>query len=252
VREPPEILTYPPGDGWAAGAAESIARICHAAIERKGEALIALSGGATPEPVFDLLATRGTDRGIDWSRVRIAFTDERAVPPDDPESNYGMVRRRLLVPARVPEGNVLRIRGEEHPAVAAGRYAAALRSLTGRDVPVFDGIVLGVGTDGHTASLFPGSEVLHEAVLPVRAVFVPDRARWRITLTLPCINAAAQVVFLAAGEGKAAVVHRVIDDPPDIPRCPATGVSPARPHVQWVLDTGAASLLGPHAVGLRL
>jgi 6-phosphogluconolactonase len=252
VRKPPDIRVFPAGDGWARGAAESLSLILHEAIEKKGDALIALSAGSTPAPVFDLLARGGQLPAVDWSRVHIAFADERAVSPDDPESNYGMIRRRLIGPAGIPEAHILRILGEEHPAIAAEKYMAALRSHAGREMPRLDCVVLGVGEDGHTASLFPGTEVLHEAVLPVRAVFVPRLASWRVTLTFPCINSAEHVVFLASGGSKGPVVAKVLEDPPDILLHPATGVNPARTHVQWVLDTGAAALLsppGPFAAG---
>lgn len=171
---------------------------------------LGLCGGSTPRAVYAGLAERDD---IDWERVLLTFGDERCVPPDDPESNYRMVREALLDPAGVPRGSVMRMAGEMAPAEAAERYEGQLRMLArlaGETVFRHDLVLLGMGEDGHTASLFPGTEALGETERWAVANWVPSLERWRLTLTYPVLNAAAEAAFLVTGAAKRPVVEAVI------------------------------------------
>lgn len=170
---------------------------------------LSLCGGSTPRAIYAALAQRGD---IDWERVLLTFGDERCVPPDDPESNYRMVKESLLEPAGVPRGSVMRMAGEMAPAEAADRYEGQLRKLAqlaGEPVFRHDLVLLGMGEDGHTASLFPGTEALGETERWAVANFVPQADRWRLTLTYPILNAAKEVVFLVKGSAKRPIVEAV-------------------------------------------
>lgn len=202
---------------------------------------IALSGGSTPRRMHQLLAETA---GIDWSRVHVYWGDERAVPPDDPESNFRMTRETLLDLLSIPEANIHRMRGEIDPADAAREYEATLASTFGvspPDVPKFDVIVLGVGPDGHTASLFPGTDALQERERWVVANEVPQQDTTRITLTYPVLNNGSLVMFLAAGANKRDALKRIFD-PDETDRPPATFVQSAG-RVIWFLDAEAGAAL---------
>lgn len=191
---------------------------------------LALTGGSTPRPVYRRLAGLP---GIPWERVRVFFGDERRVPPDHPESNYGLARYELLSRIPVPEDAVHRMEGEGEPSEAAARYAARLPD------PV-DVLLLGVGADGHVASLFPGAAELEEAsarVVPSRS---PDPPRGRLTITPPVIRSARRIVVLVAGERKAEAVRRALEGEWAPRDCPA---QLAR-HGAWLLDRAAAARLG--------
>lgn len=238
----PIVAVLPAGNDFDVAAAEAIVKVLVTAIEDRGQCLIALSGGNTPRGAYRKLADLLTARAVDLDRVHLLFVDERMVPPDDPESNYRMVRSELI--ARVsPNLHVHRIRGEIEAHEAAGDYETELESL----LRGFDGrcdlIVLGVGEDGHTASLFPGTDVVGERERRVGAVFVPRLASWRVTLTLPVLNRARTVLFLVSGERKTAIVGEIFAG--DAPRedLPASLVHPESGTVTWMLDAEAASEL---------
>jgi 6-phosphogluconolactonase len=233
-----------PGRGDLESAAElEVTGILRAAIRERGVCTVALSGGETPRGLYRRLAAVPPGESPDWSHVHLCFGDERMVHPDDPESNYGMVRDELISRAPVPAGNVHRIRGERPPDVAAGEYSADLS----RTLPVsggrFDLVLLGLGTDGHTASLFPGTPVLAEREQNVSPVYVPSLGVWRVTVTLPVINGAREVIFLVSGSGKRLIVRKVLDSPGPVQDVPATLVEPADSPPHWMLDADAASLL---------
>lgn len=207
---------------------------------------VALSGGSTPRRMHELLAEAP---GIDWSRVHVYFGDERSVPPDDPDSNYRMARETLLDRTGIPEPNVYRMRGEIDPVDAAQEYQAELERTFGvkpPEFPRFDAIVLGLGTDGHTASLFPGTDALHERRRWVVANHVPQLGTKRITLTYPVLNNAALVMFLAAGTNKRDALRGVFG-PADQERPPAAHVQPSG-KVVWLLDADAGAALSADAV----
>ena len=188
---------------------------------------------ATPAVLYRLLVSKP----IDWSRVHVFLGDERCVPPDDPASNYRMARETLLDHVPIPPANVHRIRGEDPPAVAAAAYERELRVTTAR----LDLVLLGMGDNGHTASLFPGLAAVRERERWVVAEYVAEVGMWRVTLTPPAINAAVAVVFLVAGQGKAEMLHRVLDGPRDPEALPAQAIATAR--ATWLVDAAAAAQL---------
>lgn len=209
-----------------------------AAIADRGCFTVALAGGSTPEPAYALLAERDRAQKIDWARVEVFWGDERSVPPDHPDSNYRMARHALLDLVPIPEKNVHRIRGEQPPEEAAAAYRLELQEHLGVDGR-FDLILLGMGPDGHTASLFPGTGALQEQEQSVVAVYVERLDTWRITLTLPVINAARHVIFLVSGEEKARALARIHAGEP----LPAAMVEPVDGKLTWLVDRDAAARL---------
>ncbi len=195
-----------------------------------------LAGGRTPRGAYALLAQEGRD--LPWERIHLYWSDERAVPPDHPDSNYRMVREALLDFVPIPPENVHRIPGEQPPERAAEHYEAVLAHLP----RPFDWVLLGLGSDGHTASLFPGTEAVHETRRRAMAVYAPSQKQWRITLTPPVFNAAARVRFLVTGEAKAQAIRAVIAGPYQPDQWPAQILHPPQP-IRWFLDARAAFLL---------
>jgi 6-phosphogluconolactonase len=216
-------------DALARAAAEVVLRQIRGGVKR-----LLLAGGTTPVRTYELIARMAEP--ADYKGVHIFFGDERAVPPDHIESNYGMVKRAWLDPARFPTERVHRIRGEIDPERAARLAEEDLRSVAG-EPPALDLALLGLGTDGHTASLFPGSHALGETL----RLFVPARSGRRITATFPLLNATQQVIFLVSGRGKAEAVRAALHDPPGA--VPASLVQPRGGSATWMLDVEAASLL---------
>lgn len=203
---------------------------------------IVLAGGRTPRALYGKLAQMPHRANIPWSRLRVFWGDERCVGPEDPQSNFGMAHEALL--AHVRPGAVFRMEGELDPEEAAERYERVIRrtfSLGSREWPRFSLVLLGMGEDGHTASLFPGSEVLTERERIVRAVVVPQRGVQRITLTVPAIAHAAEVLVLVTGSAKAGVVRDVIGKRDR--GSPISLITPVSGHMRWYLDDEAASLL---------
>jgi 6-phosphogluconolactonase len=233
-------------------AAEALARRFVAAasdaIGSRGAFVVVLSGGSTPRRVYARLAAEPFASSVDWSRVQVLWGDERCVPPDHEASNYRMAREALLDHVPIPEANVHRIRGEDDPAEAADAYEQVIRRVlrtpTGppRDTPGerLDLVLLGLGEDGHTASLFPGAAVVPDDAHWVRAVYVPAVAAWRVTLTPVIINAGAEVAFLALGSAKAAMVRQVLEGPRRSEDLPAQLIAPAHGRMRWFLDASAA------------
>lgn len=215
-----------------------------AARESKDVFRVALSGGRTPIGLFSLLSdpSSGFRESIPWEKIHVFWSDERCVPPDSPESNYRSAFDALLSRVPVSPGRIHRVEAElPDPAEAARRYeATVLRELGAR--PRFDLIFLGLGPDGHTASLFPGSPAVREQSRLVVPVAVDQTVRSRVTFTLPLINAAARVVFLVSGADKADAVRRVFEEPPS-ESVPAGLVKPVSGEWIWLLDRPAASRL---------
>ncbi len=208
----------------------------------KGAFRVALAGGSTPKMLYELLAQEPYRSAVQWERVVLYFGDERCVDPADSRSNYGMAKVALFDHISVKPENVFRMKGEEDPAEAAQHYEAQLRSsfeLFNAELPKFDLILLGMGSDGHTASLFPGKAVLDEkerwvaASEPGLEPFVP-----RLTLTFPVLNAAKNVLFLVSGKDKAEILSLVLDSPEGNPRFPSSLVNPAGTH-RWAVDIEA-------------
>jgi 6-phosphogluconolactonase len=218
---------------FAADAADFILDQAHKAIGGRNEFRIALSGGNTPRPVYARLATIGRD--LPWDRIRITFGDERCVPPDDPQSNFRMARETLFVPAAVPEESVARMRGESDPQIAAQEYEDLLdlwATRRGENIYQHDLILLGLGGDGHTASLFPDTAGLEETRRRVIANFVPKFNSWRLTFTFPLINHARQICFLVNATKNADLIDRVLRGDPQLP---ASRVEATAGDVTWIL-----------------
>ena len=205
---------------------------------------VALAGGSTPKALYLVLASDPYRTQMDWSKVEFFFGDERGVPPDHPDSNYRLANESLFRPAGVGSGRIHRMKGEmENLSAAAELYARDLQVLAS-DFPHFDLVLLGLGTDGHTASLFPHSEALQEStrwVLPI--VEAPRPPRHRLTLTMPVLNAARQVIFLVSGEKKAKAVREVLQGTAPADKYPAKLVRPGPDRLLWLVDVEAASLL---------
>ena len=218
---------------FAGDAADFILNQAHKAIGERNEFRIALSGGDTPRPVYTRLATIGRD--LPWDRARITFGDERCVPPDDPQSNFRMARETLFVPAAIPEESIARMRGEIDPQIAAREYEDHLDLLAtqrGEDIYRHDLILLGLGGDGHTASLFPDTGGLEETTRRVIANFVPKFDSWRLTFTFPLINHSRQICFLANATKNADLIERVLRGDPQLP---ASRVKATAGDVTWIL-----------------
>lgn len=210
---------------------------------------LALSGGSTPRRLYQMLADPALC--IAWDRVHLFQVDERCVPPDDPESNYRMIRDALLGRVPIPKDNFHRIAAEREDRDEAARdYAAELARILqpkAGEWPRFDLIFLGMGADGHTASLFPSSAALQERKLWVRANYSERLGKHRITLTFPVLNAASEIIFLVSGEDKAETLWQVLEGRPGI--FPAQGVKPQNGLLSWFVDKGSARLLAPSTDG---
>lgn len=234
-----------PGEMTEAAARLFTARATEA-VSARGRFAAALSGGKTPAALYDLLAKTPFASQIPWARVHLFWGDERCVPPEHGDSNYRMVRELLLDHVSIPPANVHRMPGEMDPVEAAARYEGQLRDFfapRGDGLPIFDFILLGLGEDGHTASLFPGTRAIRESARWVLGQYVDAQKGWRITLTPPVISAARTVVFLSTGAGKAAVVKEILEGPLRPDRLPAQIVRPAGGDLVWMLDGEAAALL---------
>lgn len=243
-----EYVVMPDANALAARAAEQFTVAAERAASERGRVRIAISGGSTPKAAFQLLADAAQPwRGrMPWDKLELFWVDERCVPPDHPESNYRMTREALLdhVPLR-PE-QVHRMEGELNPQMAAARYESLLRNafrLEGAESPRFDLVQLGIGPDGHTASLFPHTDAITEMIRLVAANHVPQMDTWRITLTWPVINQASSVFFLIAGMDKAAVLKEVLMGPNDPERLPSQLIWPSSGILTLILDQAAAALL---------
>jgi 6-phosphogluconolactonase len=218
---------------FPAEAADFIIQHAHKAFDERNEFRIALSGGNTPRPVYAQLATFARD--LPWELFRFTFGDERCVPPDDPQSNFRMARETLFLPAAVPEKSIMRMRGEIDPQIAAQEYEDRLDVLAaerGESVYRHDLILLGLGEDGHTASLFPGTAGVEETTRRVIANFVPKVNSWRLTFTFPLINQARHICFLVDATKHKELIEGVIAGDPTFP---ASRVNPSAGGLTWIL-----------------
>jgi 6-phosphogluconolactonase len=239
-----DLRVFHDNASFVKGCADLIVDAALSAITERGRFVIALSGGGTPKPVYERLATAGYRDRIAWERAHIFFSDERCVPPEDPRSNYRMVRESWLDRSRIPVQNIHRIRGEDDPVLEAMRYQQNIAGFyRSARWPAFDLILLGMGDIGHTASLFPGTAVLRETARWVAAQYVEVMTEWRVTFTVPLINAARHVAFLAEGASKAQMLWNVLEGPyqPDV--WPSHLVEPASGKLHWLVDSAAATKL---------
>jgi 6-phosphogluconolactonase len=242
----PEIVVCEDTAALADAAAQAIAACAVDAVKARGRFTVALAGGSTPRATYERLARPPLCERIPWDRTWVFFGDERAVAPDHPDSNYRMAHQALLAKVPIPPAQIVRIRGEsddlETAAAEYGRRLTEVFEGKRSELPRFDLILLGMGVDGHTGSLFPGSPVLKEVFRPVAAVHAGAASiPQRITFTLPVINAAAHVMFLVAGGEKAKVLKVVLGDTPS--GLPAALVRPTNGRLTWLLDRPAAALL---------
>jgi 6-phosphogluconolactonase len=220
--------------------AEELARAAAEYFVAQCPETVALSGGSTPKLMFRILADQFRDE-VAWSNIQFFWSDERHVPPDDPESNYRMANEALLSRVPVSANNVHRVRSENpDAAAAASEYEQTIIDVTKQTLPRLDLVFLGLGTDGHTASIFPGSEVLSETKRLVAAPYVEKFQTYRITMTLPLLNNSASVVFLVSGAEKAEIVRDVLQGEQ---KYPAQAVNPTQGELIWMLDKDAASRL---------
>jgi len=236
----PKLRVFSDPTELASGAADLFAGTVKQAAAKRGMARIALSGGSTPKAMYDALAVSSAESGIPWDKVQVFFSDERFVAPESDESNYHLAQVHLLSKVPIPDRFVHRVATVDVSAAeSAGMYEEGIRRVfeVGLDeTPAFDLVFLGLGPDGHTASLFPGTEALGEMERLVVSNYVPQLESWRITFTYRLINAAAEVAFLVQGQKKAGRVAQVLRGDADLP---ASGVRSSR--VLWLLDRGAAS-----------
>ena len=234
---------------FVADAANFIVDLAHKAFAERREFRIALSGGNTPRPVYSEVARIGRD--LPWGRTLITFGDERCVPPDDPRSNYALADKTLFTPLRIAPSQIYRMAGEcRDPQAAAPEYEQQLRLVTKTAPsakPSLDLVLLGLGEDGHTASLFPGAPVLRDHQRLIAATQSPKDLPNRLTMTLGVINRASVILFLVAGANKAGVVRAILDPKTETERrLPASLVEPEEGRLIWFLDRGAAAELPIH------
>ncbi len=228
----------------ALAAADRFVDRAQSAIAARGRFSVALSGGTTPRLVNQSLATEKFRYIVDWSRVYIFFGDERRVPPDHPESNFRMARETFLSTLPIPGKNIYPIPTDGDPAANARRYEKKLREFFGEvEWPRFDLVFLGLGEDAHTASLFPETEALHEIKAWVVANWVEKLGSWRITLTAPAINHAANILFLITGSSKAKALSAVLNGPRNAFELPAQMIQPVDGSLEWLVDKDSAELL---------
>ena len=240
----PELRIFDDFESLSRNAANLFIRQAAQSIAESDRFLIALNGGSTPTRLFQLLATDYRDEG-DWSKVHMFWGDERCVPPEDPGSNYKQARELLLSHVPIPDSNIHRIKGELEPAEASRDYVITLKTFASPplDVPRFDLVYLGMGEDGHTASLFPGSPTnVTEPVIPVTAYY-QDRPANRVSLTPLVFNCARMVVFMATGEKKAITLAEVLSDRYNPEQYPAQRIDPKDGRLIWLVDKGAAGRL---------
>jgi 6-phosphogluconolactonase len=240
----PTVLVFDTPEQVARAAAGRFVGYSAASIADHGSFTVALAGGSTPRRTYELLGSDEFKNRVDWAVVQLFFGDERMVSPDSPESNYRMVNEALLSRVALPSQNVHRINGVSAPQASAESYEAELKSFFGATAwPRFDLILLGMGDDGHTASLFPGSDALTENASWVVATRQPQSQQPRVTLTLPVLNHALRVMFVVTGEKKAAPLARVLQGDAAAEVLPAGKVRPAKGTCEWLIDRSAGSQL---------
>ncbi|MGB0909169.1 MAG: 6-phosphogluconolactonase [Nitrospirales bacterium] len=238
VSRPQQIFT---------NAAEKFCHLTEDAILRTGRMTVALAGGSTPKALYSLLAAEPYRSKVDWQKIHFFWGDERHVSPNHQESNYLMAQESLLSQVSVISSQIYRIQGEMSSAeAAANAYEEVLQRVfvpISGEVPVFDLILLGMGPDGHTASLFPGTKAVHESSRWVVAPWVEKFQTYRITLTPVVLNQARHVMFMVSGEDKAAALHAVLEGPSQADQYPSQVVNPVSGELLWLVDESAASLL---------
>lgn len=245
----PTILVFGTPEQVAMAAAERFVEQAQKSINDHKIFSVALSGGNTPRLMYELLAQEAFKARVDWSMVHTFFGDERMVPPDHPDSNYRLTREALLSHVPIPQDNVHPIKGIGDAVTNARVYEKELRTFfAGSEWPRFDSVLLGLGKDGHTASLFPGTLALSERRAWVVANWIEDFRTYRITLTVPAINSAADVDFLVTSADKSQALAAVLEGPSHPEHLPAQLIKPESGSVTWLVDRQAASKLSSTTV----
>jgi len=237
------VKTYPNVAVLSAAAAELFAEKACQAVEKRGRCHVALAGGGTPRLMYELLAKEPYCTTLPWDKIHVYWGDERCVPAHHNLSNQLMARQSLLDHVPIPEGNIHPIVYENSPSTAAEDYEKMLRATFEGQIPQFDVVFLGLGDNGHTASLFPDTDVLKIQDRWVSPVYVAEQDLYRVTLMAPIINQATAIIFLVAGSTKAQVIKEVIEGPRDSTRLPAQLIQPGNGELYWLLDHEAAALL---------
>ena len=239
-----EIRIFKDDESLSQAAAEIFVTLAVKAVEARGRFLTALSGGGTPAGLYRLLAADPYRGQVDWPKTYVFWGDERCVPPDEEGSNYHQAMDILLSHVPIPDENILRIKGELEPAQASDDYAQALKRFAapGLDWPRFDLVLLGMGADGHTASLFPGSEVLPNSPTLAVTAHYQGRPANRVTLTPLVFNAAHNIMFLVTGANKAASLDQVLNGEHLPKQYPAQRIRPTDGKIIWLVDEAAASI----------
>jgi 6-phosphogluconolactonase len=239
-----DVRVFDDAESVARAAAEEFVALSREAVGGRGAFSVALSGGTTPRRVYELLASDEYGARVEWPKVHVFFGDERAVPPDHADSNYRMAREALLSRVSIPTENVHRVEGLGDAAANASDYESVMRGFFGDSTwPRFDLVFLGMGDDGHTASLFPRTPALEEARAWVAPNWVEKLGAWRITLTAPAINAARRVVFLVTGSSKAERLGEVLNGAREPTRLPSQMIRPRDGSLAWYVDRAAAARL---------
>lgn len=244
---PAEVKVFPDLEALSRQAADQFARLATRRVAAGHTFSAALSGGSTPKRLYEILAAPPFSERVPWAGTQLFQVDERCVPPDHPQSNYRMIHTALLERGAVPAGNFHRMLAElPDPDEAARLYSDELNRVLkpgSGEWPRLDLVLLGMGPDGHTASLFPGSEALEVQLLRVVPNYVEKFQMYRLTLTFPVLNAAASVIFIVAGADKAEIVRQVMDASTPADRFPVQRIRPLNGEVTWYLDEDAARLL---------
>lgn len=238
-----ELITFSDAKELAEHAAKSFIKHSKYAIAKRGRFAVALSGGSTPRAIFAVLSAEPFKSEVEWSKVHIFWGDERNVPPDHSDSNYRMAKETLLDHVSIPAENIHRMEGELDAAQAAANYAAGIESFFGDEPPHFDLIHLGMGDDGHTASLFPGTTALGSCDVTVVSNFVEKFNTNRITFTAPLINAARAVEFFVTGANKVDPLFEVLKGTRHPELYPSQLISPSTGTLTWLVDEAAAAKL---------
>jgi 6-phosphogluconolactonase len=247
MKNQPDIRIYPDLSALEDAVAQHFLLATTQAVQQRNQALIALSGGSTPLGLFHLLGGDSYRTTLPWQQMHFFWVDERCVPPQNEQSNYGQFKKNVLDPLNIANKQIHAIDGTLSPEMAANQYQELLHSWAepGQDLPRFDWVLLGMGNDGHTASLFPGQSLplmLHQAVIPVIADY-EGRPSHRVTLTPIILNLARQVVFMVSGLAKAKILQEVLQGDHDPLRIPAQRIQPVEGRLVWMIDEAAASQL---------
>jgi 6-phosphogluconolactonase len=239
---PPQVFRFKDADALADAAAKRFLDTAKRAVDKADRFIVTLAGGTTPRLLYSLLTKSPYREKVPWGKTYFVFGDERCVPPDDEASNYRMAHETLFGPLEIPAHRVLRMKGEQAPLDAARRYAVRLGDLfLNRSKRHFDLVLLGIGADGHTASLFPGTAALEETEQWVAANHLPELDEWRLTLTFPALNSARRVMFLATGEEKAQVIAEAFGGAEHPEPHPCERVAPFHARREVLVDRAAAS-----------